>query len=69
MSACKNRRNSIRTSSKPRARSGTSSPYHAFKFHANAARALYLADTSPTALRRSATSAPPEWPGCTGALI
>ena len=34
-----------------------------------AARALNLADTTPTTLPRSSTNAPPELPGCTGTLI
>ncbi len=36
---------------------------------AKAARALNLADTTPTTLPRSSTNAPPELPGCTGTLI
>jgi len=36
---------------------------------ASAARALNLADTTPTTLPRSSTNAPLELPGCTGALI
>jgi len=36
---------------------------------ASAARALNLADATPTTLPRSSTSAPPELPGGTGRLI